>query len=261
MRHSMSTARSHAPFTSVPRALIVALLPALTACATPGPAPTPLGERAQQAGCAEGNPVELPVGIVLDAAGVLAWMEDGEADPWSGTTPLLFTVRRPDSEPGGDAGWVRLIAGPEDDPWVDELGRVLLEHVHADPPHPGQGQSEPPARFRVQVDPRADGFGAFTLHPTWGCAPRLLNAARIEIEMQRLGEEISTGQRRVVIVDIEVHPDGTPGLIRVHTPSGDVLFDRRVVELARIARFEPALIDGVPLQTWARLPFTAHGAR
>jgi TonB family protein len=239
--------------------VLVVLL--LSACATRGPAPTPLGQRAHQANCSAGNPVELPVGLVLDAAGVLAWMEEDEAGRWSGPSPLLFTVRRPDPEPDGGPGWVRLLAGPGDDPWVDDLGRVILDHVHVDPPHPGQGQPDPPTRFRLRVDPRADGFDAFELHPTWGCPPRFLNASRLEIEMQRLGEEIPAGQRREVVVHIEVRLDGTPGEIRVGTASGDVIFDRRVVDLARIARFEPGLIDGIPVATWAQVPFTAHGAR
>ncbi len=239
--------------------LVAALLAA--GCATRGPVPTALGERAHQAHCGAGPEIPLPVGVLVDAAGVLGWMEEGEAAEWNGPAPLLFTVRRPGSGEPATEGWVRLLAGPENDPWVQELGRVLLAHVHADPPHPGEGQPQPPVRFRVQVDPRAEGFDAFQLLPTWGCAPRPLNASRLEIEMQRLGEEIPAGQTRAVVVDIEVRLDGTPGEIRVGTPSGDGIFDRRVVELARIARFEPGLIDGIPVETWARIPFTAHGAR
>ncbi|MGF1547488.1 MAG: energy transducer TonB [Thiotrichales bacterium] len=57
-----------------------------------------------------------------------------------------------------------------------------------------------------------------------------------------------------LILQAEVHPDGTPGEIRIHRASGNALLDRAARDAVRTWRFEPARRGTEPVASWVEIP-------
>jgi TonB family protein len=265
------------------RCLATGILLVLVGCASGGRTLTPLGERAHQAGCAEGRPIEAPISTLLQVDAVLEALAAAAEAREAPLPPLLFSVERPREGVDPAPSRVRLLAGPEEDPTVEALAAALAESLRPraeaaagpdDASRTGDTASDTdteaetsdapasdgPTGFRLAVDPTQEGDRALALRPRWGCAPRVLNEPRIEQELRQVAQGVPTRSRRVVVLNIEVGLDGRPGAIRVQESSGDPILDRRVQGLAGLTRFEPALLDGVPVPVWVQMPFYVNGS-
>jgi len=65
---------------------------------------------------------------------------------------------------------------------------------------------------------------------------------------------IRRGRQGVVILEVWVRPDGSPGRIRVLRSSSYDELDRAAVDAIAAARFVPATRDGKPLGSWTIVP-------
>jgi TonB family protein len=101
--------------------------------------------------------------------------------------------------------------------------------------------------------------------------PRLRNAPEVGRRLARLMSEHRqqaewdgrTGQSRDASagrprlnaeVKLRVLPDGSVSAIEFFRSSGDVSLDRQLAEVVRRMRFDPPLVDDVPVPMWVIIP-------
>ena len=86
--------------------------------------------------------------------------------------------------------------------------------------------------------------------------PRLLNPGDVHRRLTWLYEEEA---ERTAVVQLLVQPDGSISHGCVRQRSGDVEFDRAVLEAARTGRFRPAQLHGRPVAAWVVMPMRLGG--
>jgi TonB family protein len=81
--------------------------------------------------------------------------------------------------------------------------------------------------------------------------PRLRNPGDVQRRLTWLYREETARQ---AVVQLLVQPDGSVSHGCVRQTSGNAEFDRAALEAAREARFEPAQLEGKPVDAWVMLP-------
>lgn len=104
------------------------------------------------------------------------------------------------------------------------------------------------ARVRVDVGESV----RFVVGKSEGCPPQIRNASEVAAAVRRLAQ--GAPQSGVAIVAALVNTDGTPSQLRINRSSGNSAVDRIALEAARTARFDPALLDRIPVAAWAQFP-------
>jgi TonB family protein len=116
--------------------------------------------------------------------------------------------------------------------------------------------------FFLRLDPAPRPAGARE------CAPRLLNEARLVSEARSVlpglsGSDpgmMSRGAPRVSVnVRMLVDREGQVVHAFLTRQSNRPAINRTILDLARRQRFEPATVDGVPVDAWVHLPFDLRG--
>ncbi|HZD03383.1 MAG TPA: energy transducer TonB, partial [Longimicrobiales bacterium] len=80
------------------------------------------------------------------------------------------------------------------------------------------------------------------------------NSEDVNRLLHQVGKDVGIAGRVVLL--LEVGEDGSVGDVRVRRSSGHMALDAAVVQVARSARFHPALVERQPLPVWLELPFT-----
>jgi TonB family protein len=81
--------------------------------------------------------------------------------------------------------------------------------------------------------------------------PRLRNPGDVQRRLMWINREATARQ---AVVQLLVQPDGSVSHGCVRQTSGNVTFDRAALEAAKEARFEPAQLEGRPVDAWVVLP-------
>jgi TonB family protein len=244
------------PGTIPARVLCLAVALWLTGCASGGPSlPS-----ADDPGCGETTWSRMPAELsqILDLVPVADWVA-AHATPQEGTEdPMyaLFSVRYAGQE---ELRWVRPLAGNLPDERLDDLGRTILAALDfpdpppTDPlPSPDARPPLPPGPFRIEVSWGEEGI-VTAAHPSVNCAPQFRDREAIALAMNEAARE--HGLEGSVLVDVFVDADGRPGDIRIDEAITGTL-RREVERIISGIRFEPARLDGLPVQAWTRFPMT-----
>jgi TonB family protein len=83
--------------------------------------------------------------------------------------------------------------------------------------------------------------------------PRLRNPGDVQRRLTSLYREETARQ---AVVQLLVQPDGSVSHGCVRQTSGSAEFDRAALEAAEEARFEPAHLEGRPVDAWVVLPLS-----
>jgi TonB family protein len=102
---------------------------------------------------------------------------------------------------------------------------------------------------------RTPGFVLAPIEAKFACEPwmRTENRRALARLLERSENLDLLGNRRAVL-RVFLDADGTVKRTRVTRSSGSIRADQRFAELLQTVRFEPALIDGVPVAVWIELP-------
>ncbi|MEX2531798.1 MAG: TonB family protein [Gemmatimonadota bacterium] len=128
------------------------------------------------------------------------------------------------------------------------------DHVQAAAARAFRGWVPPGGRFGARLRIECPGEHRLSFHTRVECLPVYTRGAQ-----QRLERWVTTHQRQVresveIVVDFWVTEVGQAENGRIRESSGDDAIDRSLVRLLEHLRFHPALVDGEPVATWARLP-------
>ena len=86
------------------------------------------------------------------------------------------------------------------------------------------------------------------------CAPSFVETQALRSAMGRARARLYADA--AAVLRIRVDEAGMPAEILLEQSSGNERADALIVELAQFARWEPATIDGVPVEVWVILPVT-----
>jgi TonB family protein len=87
-----------------------------------------------------------------------------------------------------------------------------------------------------------------------GCAPTFANRGWLAEQLRTRGATLGLRRPHLVRLATQVLPDGTAGEIRIAESSGDPQVDEAAAAIFRDAVFRPALVEGIPVTTWAVFP-------
>jgi len=99
-----------------------------------------------------------------------------------------------------------------------------------------------------------DGPAVRRLARVQACKPEILNRETLSRAIEEEGRRLDIRDRREVILNALVLPDGAVGEVQVHRSSGDPQIDFLAVRAFRSAEFSPALIEGIRVQVWTQFP-------
>lgn len=68
-------------------------------------------------------------------------------------------------------------------------------------------------------------------------------------------ESLRRGEQGMVVVDVEVLPDGSAGVVRIASDAGYPRLGKAAAERVKLATFEPARADGRPVVGHIRIPY------
>lgn len=181
------------------------------------------------------NPEELPAATELLDVDALASELGGGAGGYA-----VFDVRR---DTTGTWHRVRLMEADAPDSLTSRIDETVRAHLLAGT------REEVAVELRVDLeDPPRVRTG-----PHWDCAPALRNAGVVMQSLQTLGSDLGiTGSATIWVF---VREDGTPGEMELRSSSLDAALDATILEVARRARFYPALAALEPVEVWASIPF------
>ena len=83
-------------------------------------------------------------------------------------------------------------------------------------------------------------------------APRILEAELPEVAPYANMAGLSTGQTSMVVLRIEVMPDGSVGRIRIDVSSGSKQVDEAAIRFAEMTRWIPGSVGGINERVWTR---------
>lgn len=88
------------------------------------------------------------------------------------------------------------------------------------------------------------------------CAPQMRNGATLAEELGRRGRDLELDTSAQTRVAVLVNAQGTVARARVQESSGSDQVDAAALEIARLGRFNPGTVEGIPMWQWATLPVT-----
>lgn len=83
-------------------------------------------------------------------------------------------------------------------------------------------------------------------------APRILEAELPEVAPYANMAGLSTGQTTMVVLRVEVLPDGSVGRIRVDVSSGSKQVDEAAIRFAQLTHWIPGSVGGINEAVWTR---------
>lgn len=83
-------------------------------------------------------------------------------------------------------------------------------------------------------------------------APRILEADLPDVAPYARMAGLSTGQASIVVLRIEVLPDGAVGRVRIDVSSGIKQVDEAAIRFAKLTRWIPGSVGGVNKRVWTR---------
>lgn len=112
-------------------------------------------------------------------------------------------------------------------------------------------------RFRLRVD--AGPPARVRVGPPVMCAPYFRNNDEVlhalQLSVSELRERVDFSTLRVTVVGLFIAADGLIDRTRVARSAGNTMIDAMAVNtLQLVARFDPALHDGLPVGVWVQVP-------
>lgn len=92
------------------------------------------------------------------------------------------------------------------------------------------------------------------------CAPLFLNREEMTRAVQAAVRGMSVPRMERIRLLVKVMPDGSAGEIRIDEGTGDAGMDMAAARVFRGAHFDPARIQGIPVEVWAAFPVTLRPA-
>lgn len=204
---------------------------------------------AQSRPCATAEP-EWRTELLEDALppGALELLSSAWGEAWGRTIGFIDPPRPADPERPGvepDPGGFRLLSeGVSDallDPIEAQLDSLLVRPV-----------SEP-VRFFVS---EGDAVQIGIVDRFEACAPEFQNRAALrDLLIQRAGD-FEDRRSKTAVVMVFVEASGQVSEVRIHQSSTHLDMDLAAAEVARVARFRPAMNEGIPVPVWTRFPVT-----
>jgi TonB family protein len=192
----------------------------------------------QQRKCGETtNPKKLPApSVLVDSARAIADLAPFELPPEGIVFSLVFNA---------------IDSLPRTRPLETVDPRALVAFVGALRPQ------KPAGVWAVRVRVVGGASAALTLERSVYCpavtTDRAVLPERIRVEV-RAGDRMPTGSRgrMRLVVEVMVSETGEALNVKLVEPSGVRELDEEVTRIWQARRFHPALVDGMPMQTWYR---------
>lgn len=184
---------------------------------------------------------EFSLSQVVDSGGLQAALEE----QWIEETPLALASLQYDSL--GDRSLVRVWAEtmPED-------AKAALESAVEASSSLTHGANQGVFLFLGNQDgPAVRRVGQFRT-----CPPRILRQTELASRVQAEAQGLRLARRVQTYVDALVRPDGSVSEVRVAESSGILDADLAAARVMRTATFRPALLEGMRVQVWTRVPIT-----
>ncbi len=179
------------------------------------------------------------VGEVLDSAMLQSELEE----IWTPTTGLVLAALRYDSLGGRDTAFVYSKSVP------DSMRVRLVGSLMGHAAETGAAESRVSLFIGDEAGPalrRVERFAA--------CQPKGLDRTWLTTQVQYAGRALGLTESRSAKVWTFVNMWGEVERVRIEEGSGDPDFDREVERIMNSARFQPAMIEGIPVPVWASFP-------
>lgn len=201
------------------------------------------------------RPGEMSLATYLDSALVATALRPRWKPEWGRVIATMSAPR--DSADAQDRVWVG--TRTENTEGLDQVGAWLLQ---------ARNETTLPERTEITLLIGDDGEFDFRGVELAECAPVFLARGRVTPELEKIGRDQFSEftARRLSVAELSVwmfvDENGAVGEIEVHEPSLLPGLNRQVVDmLRRLALFEPARREGIPVGVWVQMPVTVHPIR
>ncbi len=194
-------------------------------CLTPEPQPT----------------ASITTPFVDEAFRVLAetWRPD-----WGRTVGTVFPANPDQPDPAFHDDHVQLWSDGAPRAALDELSTELEGYIRRD-------QVERPIPFFLST---GETFAPFVVDRLAMCPPSMVNAMELGRALKEAGDELELEESRQAQVSLFVSVEGVVTQSKLQESSGLGRADDAALDLARLARFEPARIEGIERGLWVTFP-------